>query len=604
MKNNIKTSIFIPVLPLLLFAFTACQDRLVEENHSNLTQEFMKTPKGFEMGLSSVYSTMKTMYGYEEGIHGLMNPGTDEMKSNIGGGNRTSNMAQYHLENYNTDNEYPRKLWQDAYVNINTLNYLIENADVVDVSTQALTPAKRDQYLGEALFLRAFFYFNLVTQFGDVTLTTTYNTEPATSATRHDMIEVYDVIISDLIEAARLCSPSPQQNSLQSGRASGAAVRHLLAKAYLTLGWVYDKSSSIYPGNTHNKYYDAGKAQEYYKLAYDTAEKLITDASSLGISLMPNFADIFNETNDAPSGRNKEELFVARMDWDEDNIYGARSTLNHYYVNGYDAYLGERNINDGRCYSWNNPNSYAYDAFTQRDIDTRYAGTFQTVWYATRLQNGGEVRYAIGGTEETFQWKLTEIRDTAMYYPGYRMTAEQIRRMTQNRGEGKNQYLIFTPDSYNGRNIFPTITKFLDRTRAVPNDNSDRSIVVFRLGETCLLAAEAAFKLNRGTDAARYINLIRERARNKETSTAGALDITESDITLDYILEERTRELMAEHCRWADLVRTGTLIERVRKYDEGPAAINIQDRHMLRPVPRRQVDRITTGEPYPQNPGW
>ena len=113
---------------------------------------------------------------------------------------------------------------------------------------------------------------------------------------------------------------------------------------------------------------------------------LIADASSLGLKLMDNFADIFDEVNDAPSGKNKEELFVARMDWDDDNTFGGRSTLNHYFVNGYDQYLGERNINDGRCYSWINPTSYTYNAFNNRDKDTRYKATFQTVWYATKTQ--------------------------------------------------------------------------------------------------------------------------------------------------------------------------------------------------------------------------
>lgn len=87
------------------------------------------------------------------------------------------------------------------------------------------------------------------------------------------------------------------------------------------------------------------------------------------------------------------------------------------------------------------------------------------------------------------------------------MPAEEIRAKTQNR-EG-NHYLIFTPDAYNGRAIFPTIMKFLDRTRAIPNDNTDRSYIIYRLGETYLLAAEAAFKLGDNTNAAKYINVIR-----------------------------------------------------------------------------------------------
>ena len=334
-------------LSSLVLLTTGCSDFLEEENHSNVMQDFMATPSGFSMALNSVYANVRSTYSAEEGIHGLMNPGTDELKNNIGGSNRCADLANYDLEKYNANNEYPRKLWNDAYIHINTLNYMIENAAKVDVTTTALTAAQRDQYLGEAYFMRAYNYFHLVEQFGDVTLTTTYNASPSTSSERHDMVRVYEeVIIPDLLNAIRLCSPSPQLNNLESGRASAATARHLLSRVYLTLAWVFDKdpANPSYKGNTQTKYYNTTKAKEYYQKAFDMATGLIADASSLGLKLMDNFADIFDEANDAPSGKNKEELFVARMDWDDDNTFGGRSTLNHYFVNGYDQYLGERNI--------------------------------------------------------------------------------------------------------------------------------------------------------------------------------------------------------------------------------------------------------------------
>ncbi len=593
-------------LSSLVLLSAGCSDFLDEENHSNVMQDFMSTPSGFGMALNSVYANVRSTYGTEEGIHGLMNPGTDELKNNITGSNRCADIANYDLEKYNANNEYPRKLWNDAYIHINTLNYLIENAAKVDVTTSALTAAQRDQYLGEAHFMRAYNYFHLVEQFGDVTLTTTYNAAPTLSAERHDMVRVYEeVIIPDLLEAIRLCSPSPQLNKLESGRASGAAARHLLSRVYLTLGWVFDKdpANPAYAGNTQTKYYNATKAKEYYTKAYTMATNLIAEAPSLGLKLMEHYKDVFDEANDAPSGKNTEELFVARFDWDDDNTFGDRSTLNHYFVNGYDQYLGERNLNDGRCYSWINPTGYTYQAFNNRDKDTRYEATFQTVWYATKTQKGGKVNYVIDGKDESFNWDYTVVGDTALYYPGYYMSAEEIRAKTQNR-QG-NHYLIFTPDAYDGRKIFPTILKFLDRTRAIPNDNTDRSFIIYRLAETYLLAAEAAFKLGDNIHAAKYINEVRERARNKETCNFGDLDIEPADVTLDFILEERTRELLAEHCRWADLARTGTLIERVRKYDDGKAHNNItEDRHWLRPIPQQMIDRVTVGTPYPQNPNW
>lgn len=598
--------IYLLAIPFVLASLTGCSDWLDEENHSNTTQDFMKTAKGFKMGLNSSYSTLGGMYGDEGGIHGLMNPGTDEFKPGTIS-NRAQALSRYDATGFTANNEYMSNLWEYAYPNINTLNYMIEHVEEIPVGVN-ITLAERTQYLGEAKFMRAFYYFNLVQQFGDVTVSDKFNDSPSRAAERNDMLEAYDLIIKDLEDAVKECSPSPQLNKLESGRTSGAAARHLLARVYLTLGWVYDKDAAKYPNNSQNKYYNPAKAKEYYQKAYDTASSLITDAPSLGLSLMPKFADVFDENNDAPSGRNKEELFVARQDWDLDNIYGRRSTLNHYFVNGYEAYMGERNINDGRCYSWFNPNNYTYNAFNNREKDTRYSATFQTVWYATKKMQGGsdngfyKLSYTVNGQKEEFKWKLTTPGDTAIYYPGYNMSADKIRKMTENRAG--NTYVLFTPEAYDGNKIFPTMMKFLDKTRPQYNEGSDRSYIIFRLGETYLLAAEAAFKLGDNVNAAKYINVIRERARDKNTSVAGALDIKTDDVTLDYILEERTRELLGEHCRWADLARTGTLLSRVRLYDDAQAKTNIAEKHMLRPIPQSQINRVTQGTPYPQNQGW
>ena len=90
---------------------TGCSDFLEEENHSNVLQDFMGTPEGYGMALNSVYANIRSMYSAEEGIHGLMNPGTDEIKNNVTGSNRTRDLAVYDRANYNSNNEYPRNYW-------------------------------------------------------------------------------------------------------------------------------------------------------------------------------------------------------------------------------------------------------------------------------------------------------------------------------------------------------------------------------------------------------------------------------------------------------------------------------------------------------------
>jgi hypothetical protein len=82
--------------------------------------------------------------------------------------------------------------------------------------------------------------------------------------------------------------------------------------------------------------------------------------------------------------------------------------------------------------------------------------------------------------------------------------------------------------------------------------------------------------------------------------------ISAADLSIDFILDERSRELCGELVRWLDLVRTGKLIERVKLYNP-EAGPNIQAKHILRPIPQAQVDATVTGEPYNNNmyfPGW
>ena len=82
------------------------------------------------------------------------------------------------------------------------------------------------------------------------------------------------------------------------------------------------------------------------------------------------------------------------------------------------------------------------------------------------------------------------------------------------------------------------------------------------------------------------------------------MEITVDQLNMDFILEERARELLGEMQRWFDLVRTGTLVERVKQYNPD-GALTIQPYHVLRPIPNDQIDRTEGGNAaFPQNPGY
>ncbi len=84
-----------------------------------------------------------------------------------------------------------------------------------------------------------------------------------------------------------------------------------------------------------------------------------------------------------------------------------------------------------------------------------------------------------------------------------------------------------------------------------------------------------------------------------------AKPVDPADVDLDYLLDERARELYAEEMRHITLRRTGKLLERVRKYCNNPVfpACNIQDHNVLFPIPQNQLDLNISAE-FKQNSGY
>ncbi len=115
-----------------------------------------------------------------------------------------------------------------------------------------------------------------------------------------------------------------------------------------------------------------------------------------------------------------------------------------------------------------------------------------------------------------------------------------------------------------------------------------------RVAETYLLLAEAQFKQGKAAEAAAAINVVRARAK--------APLITAAQVTLDFILDERSRELVTEEQRRYTLLRTGTWLDRVKRYNPLAAPV-VVPRDTLLPIPQDVID-ANTGKPMAQNPGF
>jgi hypothetical protein len=154
--------------------------------------------------------------------------------------------------------------------------------------------------------------------------------------------------------------------------------------------------------------------------------------------------------------------------------------------------------------------------------------------------------------------------------------------------------LVSGPGIDTNRHIVPKTNKW---DQFDPNDEFGSSMIkdfiIMRLGETYLLKAEAQFKQGNNLGAAESINVLRARAH--------AASVTPGQITIDFILDERVRELIAEENRRMTLMRTKTLLQRV--IGRGLKITGISATNLLLPVPQSEIN-LNKDAVLEQNPGY
>ena len=122
------------------------------------------------------------------------------------------------------------------------------------------------------------------------------------------------------------------------------------------------------------------------------------------------------------------------------------------------------------------------------------------------------------------------------------------------------------------------------------------------------MRAEANIRAGRPAEAIADLNIVRARAATPgQVHTMGAAELTAFNASpLDFLLDERERELAGEEFRWWVLARQGSAVflARIKAFNSG-AAPNVKDFHILRPIPQTQIDRTEGGkDSFPQNPGY
>jgi hypothetical protein len=575
--SNMKTIkyLFIVVAATLITGVSC--DVLEEEIISGVTVDtHYNTPDGFRDAVNAAYERFRDFYGDEDGCE-ITVFGTDEYTNGGHGG------AQYinkYIAGLNGESATFWDPWQRFYEGINTCNAVIGRAPDADIPED-----EKAVLVGEVKFLRAHYYFLLVQFWGPVHLTLEETVGVETEAERTPEDLIYNAIIQDLEEAIAVL---PDRQS-EFGRITKPAAQHGLALVYLT-----------------RAYQSFGNGAADFSEAADLAVEVIDNS---GHELLEDYQRIYNSDDGAgglvhttESEQNNEILWS--IQYDSDMLLNDEGNRTHVYFrawyetfnDGLDRALGH---GYGRPWIRFRPTPWLLENFRPLDVDSRFEKSFAIVWLYNTDRNIPEGA-SVGDTAIWITDKTAAEFDTA----AIRARLPGVNLFTWNLDEIDQDWCLWRTDvSVNSPNIniFPVPWKIDDNLRPSLNETrGSRDFIVYRLGETYLVAAEAMLgRDGNGSNAVDYVNAIRQRAA--WPGMEAQMEVTAGDVDLDFILDEWSRECFGEQQRWLDLKRTGKLLERVRAYNPD-AAPNIQDFHVLRPIPVNQITRTTND--YGQNPGY
>ena len=285
MKKTLLSALAISVLML-----SACDKDLEQAPISNgSVPTFYKTADDFTQAINSVYSNLRDYPDRQLTM-------SETRSDNIYGVSTQGIRTWEPINNFSTtiaSNEYPADTWTTDFVGVFRANVVL---DQIAKNGSVLADDVRLRTEGEAKFLRALFYFDLVRYFGKVPLVETpLEPQEVVKIPRTPVAEVYNLIISDLEDAIQKLPDSYTTTNV--GRATNGAARGLLALVYLT------RSGPTYgiegPGLGTNDY-DAALTLLNQVIASGKYD-LITAAGTAANA----YANVFSYTNE----NNREVLF-------------------------------------------------------------------------------------------------------------------------------------------------------------------------------------------------------------------------------------------------------------------------------------------------------
>lgn len=571
MRNKMKKkNIFLLTIVFLLnmICITSCnEDELLKEvpKDFNAPENSYITNNQFQMAVNNLYFDMRNL---------MWDISSDSKYAFYYATDFAFCGASYLPGSFGKLNDYTNVMIpSDAVVNLPKWTWLytmVKDANVIisrlENPDSKVTEANKKIFKGEALFFRAFAYRILAHLWGGVPLVLKEVTTPLRDLTRATRDEVYKQCAADLeYGVANL----PNIEAVKDGKVSSQVCNHLLSEIYISL-----------------KDYDKAIAAATAVINYPGLALMTVRFGSKKTLPGDVYSDLFRYNNQNRSSGNKEALYVIQYDYL--NAGSALSAdLNRFFipyyqtasVGGKSLFAGVSDGKGGRGIGWAIPTRFFFYQNWEPDFSKDMRNSQYNIIRDVQIDNPASPYFGKWMVKDGVN-KVAGVDTVRAWYP-------IITKVARINDSPSDIYQKKTDGS-------PIKTAFGDILLTNNASNTFKDEYLFRLAETYLLRAEAYIGKSNPTSAAADINVIRSRAN--------ATPITASQATLDYVLEERLRELYCEELRMATLCRLGKLVERNRKYNPYTGK-TISDHHNLWPIPYTEIARNIFGK-IEQNPGY
>lgn len=403
-----KNKIILTILASLGLVLSCNEDSLELTNPNELSPDtFFQNPTQVQSAVNAVYSNLQTRGLYSRHMFFMM----DNMAHENGGNTQLEADKRQYLDfSFDSSHGAIGAYWESCYRGINKANFVIENSEKINaILPSVMSDEAKQKALGEAKFLRALFYFLIVTRYGDAPLITTLPPDDGVGFPKNSKDEIYAQIIKDLQEAIPALL---DKGSEENGRATKGAAQALLGKVYLFLERYDDalaQFNSLQGYDLEDDYFDNFKEEtefgieSIFEIQYD---------DDLGFSAQWN-SDRSGEGPNEATFRGQEYGF---NDWF--NVFPSDDLLNEYepgdiryeqsfYVNG-DKFGPDSTLtvdhfpsNGGGNAGWSKYNNYYKDANEDQTSGInfkylRYADVLLMMAECESMRPGGDQDTAIG----------------------------------------------------------------------------------------------------------------------------------------------------------------------------------------------------------------